>query len=86
MEQKYKAQQSVGPKFHELKLKITEIFHMHKRLNSNILQKFVYIPVSEHFFFAKIIHPPDWCGISKSRLNSMIITQVHLVLWTVKGH
>uniref|UniRef100_A0A674AX61 Phosphoinositide phospholipase C n=1 Tax=Salmo trutta TaxID=8032 RepID=A0A674AX61_SALTR len=38
-----------------------------------------------HFSFAKIIHPPDRCGISRSRLNSMIITQVHLVLETLKG-
>jgi hypothetical protein len=47
---------------------------------------FVYIPVSEHFSFAKIIHPPDRCGISRRSLNSMIITQVHLVLGTIKGH
>uniref|UniRef100_A0A673WL90 Cohesin subunit SA n=1 Tax=Salmo trutta TaxID=8032 RepID=A0A673WL90_SALTR len=26
----------------------------------------VYIPVSDHFSFAKIIHPPDRCGISRS--------------------
>ena len=45
-----------------------------------------YIPVSEHFSFTKTIHPPDRCGISRSRLNSMIITQVHIVLGTIKGH
>jgi hypothetical protein len=44
-----------------------------------------YIPVSKHFSFAKKIHPPDRCGMS-SWLNSMIITQVHLVLGRIKGH
>ena len=39
-------------------------------------------PVSQHFSFAKIIYPPDRCCISTKRLNSMIITQVHLVLGT----
>ena len=53
---------------------------------SNIVHKCVYIPVSEHFSFAKIIHPPDRSGISRNWLNSMIITQVHLVLGTIKGH
>jgi hypothetical protein len=43
-----------------------------------------YIPVSEHFSFAKIIHPLDRHGIS--RLNGMIITQVHLMLETIKDH
>ncbi|XP_045574286.1 putative deoxyribonuclease TATDN3 isoform X6 [Salmo salar] len=33
----------------------------------------------------QIIHPPDRCGRSRSGLNSMIITQLHLVLGTVKG-
>ena len=33
---------------------------------SNFVHTFVYIPVSEHFSFAKIIHPPDRCGISRS--------------------
>jgi hypothetical protein len=36
--------------------------------------------------FAKIIHPPDICGQSRSWLNSMIITQVHLLPGTIKGH
>ena len=45
---------------------------------------FVYIPVCEYFSFANIIHPHDRCGISRSWLNSMIITQVHLVLGTIK--
>jgi hypothetical protein len=52
----------------------------------NSLHKFVYIPVSEHFSFAKTIHPPDRCGISRIWSNSMIITQVHLVLGTMKGN
>ena len=52
----------------------------------NFVHKFVYIHVSEHFSLAKIIHPPDRCGISRSWLNSMIITQVHLVLGTIKWH
>ena len=43
---------------------------------SNVVHKFVYIPSSEHFYIAKIIHPPDRCGISRSWLNSMIITRV----------
>ena len=50
------------------------------------MHRFVYIPVREQFSFAKIIHPPDRCGISRSWLNSVIITQVHLVLGTIKGH
>ena len=63
------------------------MFHKHKSLFlSNVVYKFVYIPVSEHFSFVKIIHPPDRCGISRSWLNSMIITQVNLVLETMKGH
>ena len=45
--------------FHELKFKIPDIFHMHKRLLSNFVHTFVYIPASEHFSFVKIIHPPD---------------------------
>ena len=61
--------------------------------------KCVYIPVSEHFSFAKIIltgvayQEADltaWslhrCGLSRSWLNSMIITQVHLVLRKIKSH
>jgi hypothetical protein len=74
--------------FHQLKkMKIPEMFHSTKRLFlSNFVHTFVYIPVSEHFSFVKIIHPPDKWGISRSRFNSMIITQVHLVLGTIKGH
>ena len=53
---------------------------------SDFVHKFVYITVSEHFSFAKIIHPTDRCGISRSWLNSRIITQVHFVLGTIKGH
>ena len=50
------------------------------------MHKFVYIPVSEHFSFAKIIHPLDRRGISRKLLNSMIIAQVHLALGTIKGN
>ena len=54
---------------------------------SNVVHKFVYIPhFTDHFSFAKIIHPPDRWGISRSWLNSMIITQMHLVLGKIKGH
>ena len=55
---------------------------------SQIVHKFVYIPVSENFSFAKIIYPPDRCGISRSWLkqHEHYITQVHLVLGTIKGH
>jgi hypothetical protein len=57
-----------------------------KRLHlSNVVHKFVYIPVSEHFSFAKIIHPPDMCGISRHWLKSIIITRVHHVLGTIKA-
>ena len=57
-----------------------------KLISLKCCAKMYYIPVSEHFSFAKIIHPPDTCGISRRWLNSMIITQVHLVLGTLKGH
>jgi hypothetical protein len=53
---------------------------------SNSVHKSVFIPVCEHFSFSKIFHPPDRCGISRSWLNSTIITQVHLVLGTIKAH
>ena len=52
---------------------------------SNCVHKFVYIPVSERFSFAKIIHPPVSCGISINWWLHMIITQVHLMLGTIKG-
>jgi hypothetical protein len=45
--------------------------------------KFVYIPFSKHFSFAKILQPPDRCVKSRSWLNSMLITQVH-ILGTIK--
>ena len=45
---------------------------------------FIFL-VSEHFYIF-IIYPPDRCGISRSRSNSMIITQVHLVLGTRQCH
>ena len=41
---------------------------------SNFVHKCVYIPVCELFSFAKRIHPPDRCDISRSWINSMIIT------------
>jgi hypothetical protein len=47
---------------------------------------FVNIPVSDHFSVAKITHTPDRFVISRSGLNSMILTQVHIVLGTIKGH
>jgi hypothetical protein len=51
------------------------------------VHKFVSIPDSVHFYFAKIIHSPDRCGISKSwQHDSMIRTHVHLVLGTIKWH
>jgi hypothetical protein len=67
---------------------ISEMFILYKknRFLSNVVHKLVYIPVSEYFSFSKIIHPPDRCGITRSWLKSMSITQVHLVLGTIKMH
>jgi DNA-directed RNA polymerase subunit N (RpoN/RPB10) len=67
--------------------KISQKYSIYTKLIflSNCVHTCVYIPVSEYFSFAKIIHPPDRCGISRICLNSMIITQVHIVLET-KGH
>ena len=64
------------------------MFHKHKKLISlKCCAQICIHPLSEHFSFAKIIHPLDRCGISIIWLNSMIITQVHLVLcWTIKDH
>jgi hypothetical protein len=53
---------------------------------SNSVHKLVYNTIIKHLSFDKIIHPPDRCGISRSWLNSIIIIQEHLVLWTIKGH
>ena len=85
-EQKYKRNMLV-PYFmswywrsHKFSICTKSLFCLH------FVHKFVYIPVSEHFSFAKMIHPPDRCGISRSWLNSMITTQVHLVLGTIKSH
>jgi hypothetical protein len=74
--------------FHELKKKIFQKLSMCTKslFSSNFVHKCVYIPVSEHFSFARIIHPPDSCGISRSCFNSTVITQVRLVLETIKGH
>jgi hypothetical protein len=49
---------------------------------SKILLKNVITSVNEHFSLAKIIYPHSRCGKSRSWINSMIITQVHLVLGT----
>jgi hypothetical protein len=46
----------------------------------------LFTPVSKRFSFAKIINPPNRCGISSTWFNSMLITQVHLVLRTIKSH
>jgi hypothetical protein len=51
---------------------------------SNSVHKFGYIPVGEHFPIAKVIHPPASCSVSRIWLNRMIITQVQLVLRTIK--
>ena len=61
---------------------------MHKKAYfSHFVHKFVYIPGSERFSFAKIFHSPDRCGISRNWLwNSMIITQLHIVLGRIKSH
>ena len=48
---------------------------------SNVVHKCVYIPVSEHLSFAKIIHAPNRCSISKSRLNNMIIRHRCTLCW-----
>jgi hypothetical protein len=50
------------------------------------VHKFVYIPVSEHFSLAKMTHPPDRLAYQEADLSGMIITEVHLVLGTIKGH
>ena len=56
-------------------------------LKCSIRTKILFLSnVGAHFSFAKIIHPPDRCGISRSWLNSVIITQVHVGLGTIKGH
>jgi hypothetical protein len=62
------------------------MFHTDKKRISFkfICTNLFYVPVSEHLSFAKIIHPADRCGITKIWLNSMIITQVHLVLGKIK--
>ena len=66
--------------------KISQRLSIHtKRLCKQIVHNLRDIPVSEHFSFAKIIHPPDRFGISRTWLNSMIITQMHFVLVT-KGN
>jgi hypothetical protein len=57
-------------------VKITDVFHTLKNILSSFVHNSFYIPVSDHFSLAKIIHPPD----------SIIITQVHLVLGTIKGN
>ena len=56
------------------KQQIAKILQTHKKHLSNVVHKFVYVSVSEHFSFTNIINPPDRCGISRSWLNSMIVT------------
>ena len=51
--------------FHELKLKIPEMFRKQKTYFSQML----YVPVRERFSFTKRIHPPDRCGISKKLIR-----------------
>jgi hypothetical protein len=42
----------------------------HKKLISHkCVHKLVYIPVSDNFSFAKLIHPSDRCGISRSPIK-----------------
>ena len=57
-----------------------------KCISFKLCAQCLYIPVNQHFSFAKIIHSLDSCGILRSWLNSLITTQVYLVLWTIKGH
>ena len=47
--------------FHELKLKIPDVLNTHKKLIS-LKEKCVYIPVSEHFSFAKIKQHNHYIG------------------------
>ena len=61
------------------------MLHTKSLFLSNVMHKFVYILVCEHFSFAKIIYPPDRCGISRSWWNRMVVTQVHFVLGTMKA-
>jgi hypothetical protein len=53
---------------------------------SNVVHTFVYIPVSEHFSFAKIIHPPDRCGIKKLNKQHDHYTGAPCAGGTLKGH
>ena len=75
------------PCFMSWNKKIPEMFHAHKKTYfSKMLCTHLFTShVSVHLSFAKRIHKPDSCGISRSWFNSMIITQVHLVLGTKKG-
>ena len=61
------------------------MFHSHKKHFSQMLCTFVYIPVSEHFSFYQD-NPYLLTGVTyqEADLNSMVITQVHLVLGTNK--
>lgn len=42
--------------------------------------------ISEHLSYAEIIHPLYRCGISRCRLNTMIMAQTCFRLATIKGH
>lgn len=45
-----------------------------QRSISSLHTKCIKMCVSEHFFFAKIIHPGDRCGVSRCWLNGTTIT------------
>jgi hypothetical protein len=72
------------------------MFHTHKcsthtnvphtqMLYTDLYTSLLVSPYHEPILW-QIIHPPDRCGISRSWLNSLSITQVHLVPGTIKGH
>jgi hypothetical protein len=54
-------------------------------IHTNTFSNLVHIPISEHFSFAKIMSHLSGGWISRRWLNSMIITQVHLVPGTIKA-
>ena len=72
--------QSVGHRFDELIPDYTQKAYFSQILCTNLFT----LLLCDHFSFAKIIHPSGNCGISRSGLNSMIITQVPLALGTIK--
>ena len=54
------------------------MFYAQKAYFFNFVPKLVYIPVSEHFSFANIIHPPDRCSLA------CILTR-HVTHWACLG-